>query len=117
MIDISSCLPYISVPPDNEFGSNPTDKCCRHFSLNFIDNNVLDHCLCILLRNPIILDLPVNTTRTSSLFTLCSASTTQSNKNLETLCPGPPSQSSPALHLPTSSSYLVSMLLYFLFQL
>ncbi|KAG5070366.1 hypothetical protein AAZX31_01G220600 [Glycine max] len=71
LISFSACLPYVSYPPNN-LTESASKKCCEEFSSAVESESV---CLCYLIRQPLILGFPLNTTRLHSLSSLCSTST------------------------------------------
>ncbi|XP_019447761.1 PREDICTED: non-specific lipid-transfer protein-like protein At2g13820 [Lupinus angustifolius] len=78
VVSFSSCLEYVSTPPNN-LSDSPSINCCN--SLHFESL-----CLCHLLRNPNLLGFPLNTTSLLSLSSLCRLS-----PPLNLLCSGSPS--------------------------
>ncbi|XP_057958132.1 non-specific lipid transfer protein GPI-anchored 25 [Malania oleifera] len=90
LVSFSPCLPYVSSPPNNATSSAPS-QCCDAFASAFDGDGV--HCLCYLLRQPLLLGFPLNTTRLLSLPPLClpvNASSSAANGSLESLCSGSP---------------------------
>ncbi|XP_057443799.1 non-specific lipid transfer protein GPI-anchored 25-like [Lotus japonicus] len=63
----SPCLPYVSSPPNNLTGTAST-ACCDAFSAATAVDSL---CFCHLLRDPVILGFPLNTTRLLSLSSVC----------------------------------------------
>ncbi|TKY71143.1 Bifunctional inhibitor/plant lipid transfer protein/seed storage helical domain [Spatholobus suberectus] len=72
LTSFSACLSYVSYPPNN-LTESASDKCCNAFSYA-----VDTPCLCYLLRDPLILGFPLNTTRLLSLSSLCPTPTSSS---------------------------------------
>ncbi|RDY10641.1 Protein YLS3, partial [Mucuna pruriens] len=73
LISFSACLPYVSYPPNN-LTESASDKCCKAFS-----SAVESVCLCYLLREPLILGFPLNSTRILSLSSICPSSPTSTS--------------------------------------
>ncbi|KAK7366577.1 hypothetical protein VNO80_08570 [Phaseolus coccineus] len=65
LISFSACLAYVSYPPNN-LTESASEKCCKAFS-----SAVESVCLCYVIRDPLILGFPLNTTRLLSLSALC----------------------------------------------
>ncbi|KAJ4969270.1 hypothetical protein NE237_015971 [Protea cynaroides] len=78
---LSPCLPFVSSPPNNLSSSLPS-LCCDVFFSAF--NTTGAACYCYLLRQPLLLGFPLNTTRFLSLSSLCSSN--NSTTSLEYLC-------------------------------
>ncbi|CAJ1926152.1 unnamed protein product [Sphenostylis stenocarpa] len=65
LISFSACLEYVSYPPNN-LTESASERCCEAFSWG-----VESVCLCYVVRDPLILGFPLNTTRLLSLSSLC----------------------------------------------
>lgn len=65
LISFSACLAYVSYPPNN-LTESASEKCCKAFS-----SAVESSCLCYVIRDPLFLGFPLNTTRLLSLSSLC----------------------------------------------
>ncbi|KAL2349460.1 hypothetical protein Fmac_003460 [Flemingia macrophylla] len=87
LTSFSACLPYVSYPPNN-LTESASENCCTAFS-----SAMEPMCLCYLLRDPLILGFPLNSSRLLSLPSLCPSSNATS-ASFPFLCS---SASSPAL--------------------
>nr|KYP52727.1 hypothetical protein KK1_025472 [Cajanus cajan] len=86
LTSFSPCLAYVSYPPNN-LTESASEKCCEAFS-----SAADSACLCYLLREPMILGFPLNSSRLLSLSWLCPSPNTTST-TFPSLC----SASAPAL--------------------
>ncbi|KAF9622594.1 hypothetical protein IFM89_032493 [Coptis chinensis] len=84
LTSISPCLPYISSPPNN-LTLTPSLQCCHQFSSTFVNQTSVS-CLCYLLREPMILGFPLNTSRIVSLPSFCFTENVTSTDDLEIFC-------------------------------
>ncbi|TKY71144.1 Bifunctional inhibitor/plant lipid transfer protein/seed storage helical domain [Spatholobus suberectus] len=97
LTSFSACLSYVSYPPNN-LTESASDKCCNAFS-----SAVDSLCLCYLLRDPLILGFPLNTTRLLSLSSLCPSPTSTSFAFLCSASPAlPPLNGAPIQTLGTA---------------
>lgn len=93
LVALSPCLPYVASPP-NDLSSSPSTSCCRSFrasaSIHSSSENRSEICLCVILRNPFVFGFPVNTTRITSLVSLCHLKTRRKTPDayLRSLCIG-----------------------------
>ncbi|XP_057443802.1 non-specific lipid transfer protein GPI-anchored 25-like [Lotus japonicus] len=71
LMSFSPCLPYVSSPPNN-LTETASAACCDAFSSATAVDSL---CFCHLLRDPVILGFPLNTTRLLSLSSVCSSTT------------------------------------------
>ncbi|KAA8548660.1 hypothetical protein F0562_000344 [Nyssa sinensis] len=87
VVAFSPCLPYISSPPNN-ISSSPSIQCCDVFSSAFETGDA--DCLCYLVRRPLLLGFPLNSTVLLSLSSLCPLRNAGSSVNgsLESICSG-----------------------------
>ncbi|KAJ3674746.1 hypothetical protein LUZ60_005362 [Juncus effusus] len=69
LISLSPCLSYISSLPDYSPTMAPSVLCCGAFFQSVAYGGAT--CMCYLMRDPLLLGLPVDPTRLVSLFSLC----------------------------------------------
>lgn len=87
VLALSPCLPYVSDPPNNVTDS-PSSNCCDVVSAAFLAGAA--DCLCYLIRRPLILGFPLNSTKLYSLPSICplNSSTNHDVTSLYSICSG-----------------------------
>ncbi|MED6171713.1 hypothetical protein PIB30_043347 [Stylosanthes scabra] len=68
LLSFSSCLPYVSSPP-NDLTESPSANCCAAFNTAAKSGGSI--CLCYFVHYPNILGFPINSTRLLSLSSIC----------------------------------------------
>ncbi|OAY72115.1 hypothetical protein ACMD2_22358 [Ananas comosus] len=82
IVGISACLPLVVAATPITAAANataaaaaaeaaPSDACCDAFLRGLVGGGAA--CLCHLLRDPLLLGFPINTSRIASLFSSCGA--------------------------------------------
>ncbi|KZV29875.1 hypothetical protein F511_15839 [Dorcoceras hygrometricum] len=85
LVTFTTCLPYVSVSPNN-LTESPPPQCCDDISTAFSTGSAV--CLCYFLLRPGILGFPLNSTKLMSLTSVCPLKERGSKVNfsLEALC-------------------------------
>lgn len=88
IVRFSTCLPYVSSYPNN-LSSTASSSCCDSISSAFGSGD--GFCFCYILRQPLVLGFPVNSSRILSLTSVCGPVNPSSAANatsLKSICDG-----------------------------
>ncbi|XP_073124578.1 non-specific lipid transfer protein GPI-anchored 25 [Henckelia pumila] len=85
LVTFTTCLPYVSVSPNN-LTESPPPQCCDDISTAFSSGSAV--CLCYFLLRPGMLGFPLNSSKLMTLTSVCPAKhhDSEANFSLETLC-------------------------------